>query len=464
MFSHNLGGGVGINGFPGAMQLYQYRAYYSVHAHNYLLETGAETGVIGLLLLLALTLIVLSRIRRVFKRDLRKNIRIIAVALWLAAMGFILHNMIDISWYNPLIGVSFWLCAGALFAVTDEKTGVVQRGEEEVVESGDKEPEQEEASPQRGGRPAVYIAVLAAGLAVAVILSGYILGCYFLAETHSVRGEELADIGEELQAIQEYDRSLDFVEPNGTVHKNLGDIYSYLYNGFQQWGEGPIPPRECSMKALAHYNRAIELEPDDAYKHQSKGLFLIATGDHAEGRRSLEEAQRLYPNNPAAFYFEGRSYEDQDMGDEAEIEYREAVALLPFFAESSIVPYREREGLTTILRSLTRLVDLMVIRGDSTGALEEIDKALVELPDSGWLYLLRGVVHLQRDELPQALADLQRAHELEPGLLDVHLYLGRTYKEMGEIDKARTEFELELEMNPDSRGAQEELESLIGGE
>jgi tetratricopeptide (TPR) repeat protein len=127
------------------------------------------------------------------------------------------------------------------------------------------------------------------------------------------------------------------------------------------------------------------------------------------------------------------------------------------------VPYREREGLGIVLDALFRLVKIMVFEGDSEGALELIEKAMNELPDDGRPYAFRGWVHEERGETEKALADYRTAVELEPRLMGVHLAMGKIYKQMGDYEKAVIEFELELEVNPWSIEAQEELESLTGG-
>jgi len=457
MFFHNLAGGVGIGDFGTAMQRYQYRAYYSAHAHNYLLETGAEIGVFGLLLLLGLTLLVLGRVRPYYGKVADHGGGIAVAVLWVAAVGFFLHNLVDFSWFNPLVGVTFWLCAGALFAMTEKGPDGEEAGEEAEAEGEEREP-----SP-RGKRPALSGFVLAAVLSVAVLSCGYLMANYFLAETHRDRGSELADAGEETEAVEELLRSLDYVETNPNVHKVLGDLYSNLYDQSLGGVSGLPPAKESAEKGLAHYNRAIELGPEDAYKYQARGLLLIAMGYYPEARRSLEEAQRLYPHNPASFYFEGRSFSEQGMQEEAKAKYRETLALLPFYADPSIVPFREREGLDMIIDALSRLAEIMVSEGDAEGALEQVERAMRELPGDGRLYAIRGRVYEESGETEKALEDYRTALELEPGLVGVHLALGRIYKQAGDYERAAAEFELELEVNPFSDEARRELESLTGG-
>ncbi len=112
MITDNPAGGVGVGSFGLAVQQYQYRSYFSVHASNYLLEAGAEDGVIGLILVLLLSLLVLFRIRAVYRFRLSGDLKAIALSFWIMTVGFFAHNLLDVSWFNQLTGTVLWLCAG----------------------------------------------------------------------------------------------------------------------------------------------------------------------------------------------------------------------------------------------------------------------------------------------------------------------------------------------------------------
>lgn len=510
MFSHHLAGGVGAGLFGEYMQRYQYRAYYASHAHNYLLESGAETGIPGLLLMAALTLLVLLRIRKVSSLGKAGEARVYAVALWVVTVGFFLHNLADYTWYNPLTGAVFWLCAGGLFAVTEGGAGG-------AYEPGGSSPESEanargaktadEADPpgagkesapaadgppasfgetdKQGGadteapvienlrapsgegavkggrafRPTLVLMATAVLLTAVLAVTAWFLVVSFIADTHEERGDEWSFLGEPRYALEEYERSLDFWEPDGSVHKKLGDTYRELFVA----GAEPPPPAESAARSEEHYDRAIELDPGDAYKFQEKGVLLLFLGEHAEGRLYLEEAQRLYPNNPAPFLNEARSYLAEGREEEAEEAYLEAVALLPLYTDPNIIPFRESGLLDRIFDALSELAQLRVRRGDFRGALEAVDFALSELPGEARLYSLRAWVLLQAGEPERALEDCRRAAELEPEPTGIHLLMGEIYLEMGEYEEAKREFERELEINPMSEEAAEALRLLEEG-
>ena len=68
--------------------------------------------------------------------------------------------------------------------------------------------------------------------------------------------------------------------------------------------------------------------------------------------------------------------------------------------------------------------------------------------DSAEARLLLGTAKLSARDFEAAMADFQKAAELNPRLPDVHSYLGRAHIETGDTAAARLDFQKELELNP----------------
>ncbi|RJP32419.1 MAG: tetratricopeptide repeat protein [Actinobacteria bacterium] len=464
MLSHNLVGGVGSGGFGLAMQRYQYRAYYSSHAHDYLLETGAETGVAGLLLMAVLSIMVLYRIRYIFRKEPWEDARVMAAALWTASAGFLVHNLIDIPWYSPLVGVAFWLCVGALFALSGRmKTWQHETAANETAAGECGGGERLEPAPSTGPRErgvAGVTVLVGVALALLVVAAGYVCTVGFLSETHKETAEEQMSLRDAEGAIAGYERALSCREADPEAHHQLGYLYLNLMSGEADEAR----KGEYGARSSFHLGRAIELEPEDAYHHLWKGILLLSLGDHEGGRSSLHEAQRLYPNNPIAFYYEGESLLDEGDYEGAVTAYEKAIALLPFYADQSIVPFRDRPEFDFIRISVCRVADIRLEQGRPDEALGTIDAALAIVPDNAALHFQRAVVLEQMGEWEKALAELEMVLELNPWAGGVHLEMGIIYKEIGDPQMAEEMFRMELERNPHNEKAREELESLTGGE
>ncbi|MCM8765471.1 MAG: O-antigen ligase family protein [Candidatus Omnitrophica bacterium] len=74
------------------------------YAHNFILQTQAEMGILGLL---SIALIIF-----IFYKDIlstRKNFSSLRFSLLWAGTSFLIHNLIDISFFIPEIAVFFWI-------------------------------------------------------------------------------------------------------------------------------------------------------------------------------------------------------------------------------------------------------------------------------------------------------------------------------------------------------------------
>ncbi|MCM8767682.1 MAG: O-antigen ligase family protein [Candidatus Omnitrophica bacterium] len=78
----------------------------AVHAHNFLLETLVENGILGLVLL---SLFIWNLFIRI---SADKKEKILNTGIIYLLLSFILHNMVDFGFYDPSLGFLFFLFAG----------------------------------------------------------------------------------------------------------------------------------------------------------------------------------------------------------------------------------------------------------------------------------------------------------------------------------------------------------------
>lgn len=88
----------------------------------------------------------------------------------------------------------------------------------------------------------------------------------------------------------------------------------------------------------------------------------------------------------------------------------------------SILPARSQGP--TIEKTLLAIQGSMQA-GHQAEALQQIETALARFPKAAGIYNLRGIIHAQREELPQARADFQQALKLSPGLTPAWQNLAR---------------------------------------
>ena len=110
---------------PGSFALEAARAdsvvaqYRRLHAHNVLLQVGAEAGLLGVAALLALSAAAGTaavRSTRALRRAGRPRQAVVVAALGAACVSIAGHGIVDVTFLNPVIMVVDWLVLGLLLA------------------------------------------------------------------------------------------------------------------------------------------------------------------------------------------------------------------------------------------------------------------------------------------------------------------------------------------------------------
>lgn len=77
-------------------------------------------------------------------------------------------------------------------------------------------------------------------------------------------------------------------------------------------------------------------------------------------------------------------------------------------------------------------------------ALDDISRAIRDVPGNASYMAVRGNVHLGLRKYDDAIADYSRALELKPGWPEAYYNRGQIYQQKGDAAKARTDFEAAL--------------------
>jgi len=132
-------------------------------------------------------------------------------------------------------------------------------------------------------------------------------------------------------------------------------------------------------RAIANYNRAIELNPNEAIYFYSRGKSYYKRTEHDRAIADFNRAIELDPNNVEYFYLRGLSYDAND-------EYNLAVA--------------------------------------------DFSRAIELDPDNAEYFSVRGDFYQEKGEYGRAIADFNRAIELDPNNASYFEARGATYSRM----------------------------------
>lgn len=150
-------------------------------------------------------------------------------------------------------------------------------------------------------------------------------------------------------------------------------------------------------RAISAFTSVIELEPDNTFAFDRRGIAYGRDGRYDEAIADFNQAIRIDPAFGGAYNNRGLSYYKQYRFDEAIADYDTAIGLSP---------------------------DVAIFHAN------------------------RGLAHSHRGDLYAAIADYDRAIELDSSLPETHNNRGEAYADLGQYEKALADFGYELTLNP----------------
>ncbi len=201
------------------------------------------------------------------------------------------------------------------------------------------------------------------------------------------------------------------------VNKARSLMNSYLRTDYSRNRDSvaPLPLAGLSVRPSPDRDSLKEQLPDTGYReYLIRGLRSYYQQSYAEARRDFYRVLSEQPANPTAYFMLGRIGSQHDFNPvRACTFYKEAYRLAPqipdHLIEMSRCLYRER--------NFSPAIDLL------TTFIEQNDLSSVDDSLSSQLYFIRGLCLEERGLIPEALQDMHRAIELDPGLKAAELFI-----------------------------------------
>lgn len=196
-------------------------------------------------------------------------------------------------------------------------------------------------------------------------------------------------------------------------------------------------------QAIDAYKEAISADPTNPSNYVELARLLVFAGDYDGAVTNAQNALLKNPNNPLAHAVLGWAYGFQEKYGEAELEIKKALALDP------------NSALTQAYYA-----EVLMNQGDYglyDKAAEASKRALDLDPTLMEVRRARGIVLLNTQNLEQAASEFEQALLINKNIADLHLYMGVTYKAMGDYDKAQEALLASYALDPDDTIALTEL-------
>jgi tetratricopeptide (TPR) repeat protein len=247
------------------------------------------------------------------------------------------------------------------------------------------------------------------------------------AQTLLAQAVELHQAGDTLGAIAAYEAALKLEPENAGAHSNLGAALVRLGRYDQ---------------AITHYRKAIAIDPSNGLFQFNLALAEYKSSDIPTAATELKHVVDTDKNNPNARVLLGDCY--LQMG-----RFQDVVDLLsPLEAELG-----DDRAFAYVLGSA-------LVETDHGKDAERVIDRIFRGGESAEGHLLMATAHLRAADGPAAVAELKQALALKPSLPIANALMGRALLRSGDQEGAMRAFRRELEVNPNNFDANLQLAEL----
>lgn len=189
-------------------------------------------------------------------------------------------------------------------------------------------------------------------------------------------------------SITLFSHTLQVTDNNHLVHHRIG-VELLKNNDFE--------------RAIAHYNEAIRLNPDNPHYYSDRAESYIATGQISRAMDDYEKAIRLRPDEGQFYSNRGNAYAKLGQYKLAMDDYNEAIRISPDLAEL----YYNRGTMYAEF-------------GQHLHAIEDYNKAISLDPDFVDAYYNKGTIYAKLGQYQPAIEDFNKAIKLKPNYVSAY--------------------------------------------
>jgi tetratricopeptide (TPR) repeat protein len=242
---------------------------------------------------------------------------------------------------------------------------------------------------------------------------------------HGNLGHALAKTGRVAGAIAQFEQALRIKPDDARTHYNLGNLLSQT---------GRLP------EAMAEFEEALRIDPDYAEAHNNLGEVLWREGRIPDAFAQYQQALQIKPGYAEAHNNLGNALLQTGHVPEAMDQYKLALSLKPDFAEA-----RNNLGLA------------LFKTGEAPEAIEQYRQALRSDPDNAGAHYNLGNALQQIGQMPEAMEQYQQAVLLKPDYAEALNNLGLALSQAGRRSEAMERYQQALSINPDYAEAHNNL-------
>jgi len=210
-------------------------------------------------------------------------------------------------------------------------------------------------------------------------------------------------------ALADYNKAIQINPNDAEAYNNRGIIYEEQ----KKW-----------ELALADYNKAIQINPNDAEAYYNRGIIYKEQKKWELALADYNKAIQINPNYATTYYNRGNVYYKQKKWELALADYNKAIQINPNYANAYYnrgIHYKEQKKWEL--------------------ALSDYNKAIQINPNYANAYYNRGILYYEQKKWELALSDYNKAIQINPNLAQAYIGIGATYVQKKDKQKAIENFQ-----------------------
>jgi tetratricopeptide (TPR) repeat protein len=184
-------------------------------------------------------------------------------------------------------------------------------------------------------------------------------------------------------------------------------------------------------KAVAYFDRAIAIDPDNARHYLLRGVGHSRMSDSERALADWNQALTIAPEDPEPHFCRGVDFLRRGLFDDAVRSCKAAIEKNPGLSRAH------------------RLIGMVYERqGDVERAIEQYDRAIDVDADDARAYSSRAAAYFTRAEYERAIRDAERAIDIDSGLSSAYVVRGHGLAALGRAADAANSYRDALDLKP----------------
>jgi len=255
---------------------------------------------------------------------------------------------------------------------------------------------------------------IAFSIALTAVAALVLAGCKNAEDQHSLAEQYVGDEEHE-KALAAYNRAIELKPDYAIAYHNRGLLHVKL---------------DQNEKAIEDFDKAIELDDRFSNAYRNRGQLHLKLKNYEQAIESFSQLLELEPKDATVHTDRGLAYAATTQFDKSVEDFGRAISL----DSENVVAWQNRGQVYVQL-------------GNSENALKDFTKAIELKPDDPQAYLQRGSEYSKKGDFVKAIGDFDRVIELKPEDSDTIRKRGWAQFSKGDLTKALGDLSRAIELN-----------------